>query len=121
MTVVDSSGKVGSNNGVTTAGQSYLNGTSNITQSSTVSVVTGARAGGKVATKTFVEPAKSNVVTDLLSGALSLFSGGLSGLSGGLSGGGLSGGGKGAGPFDFIKSALSFIPGGSFISKLLGK
>jgi hypothetical protein len=121
MKAIDSSGKLGSNNGVTSAGQSLLNGTSNVTQSSTVNVVTGARTNSNAATKAFVEPAKSNIVTDLLSGALSLFSGGLSGLSGGLSGGGLSGGGKGAGPFDFLKSALSFIPGGSFISKLLSK
>jgi hypothetical protein len=115
MTVIDSSGKAGSNNGVTAAGQSFLNGTSNITQSSTVSVVTGARSGGDAGSQNVVKPAQSNFFTDLLGGALGFLSGGLSGLSGGISGG------KGGAPFDFLKTALSFIPGGSFFSKLLGK
>jgi hypothetical protein len=115
MTVIDSSGKVGSNNGVTAAGQSYLNGTSNITQSSIVSVVTGARSGGEVGSKSAAKPAQSNFFTDLLGGVLGFLSGGLGGLFGGLFGG------KGGTPFDFLKTALSFIPGGSFFSKLLGK
>jgi hypothetical protein len=115
MTVIDSSGKAGSNNGVTAAGQSYLSGNSNVTQSSTVSVVNSTRNGNDSGGKNIVEPPKSNFFTDLLGGALGFLSGGLSGLSGGISGGG------GGAPFDFLKTALSFIPGGSFIGKLLGK
>jgi hypothetical protein len=115
MTVIDSSGNAGSNNGVTAAGQSYLNGTSNIKQSSTVSVVTGARSGGDAGSQSVAKPAQSNFFADLLGGVLGFLSGGLGGLFGGLFGG------KGGTPFDFLKTAVSFIPGGSVLSKLFGK
>jgi hypothetical protein len=94
---------------------------------------TSARAGeptfskpegsaGSAASKTpFVaNKPESNIITDVLGGVLGFLSGGLGGLSGNISGG-ISGGGKGGGGFDFMKTLIGFIPGGSMINKFLGK